>query len=133
MELCQICYEVTGRYIFSCFCLICERCFNKTKNKPSNGFCPFCGKQTDGNVMDTRNTSQVKKIGYLFEQTEVSLKRVLEVLRFQKETEKKYINHVEDELQEYKEAVQELVSVNPPLRKYFQSRLNKLGSRTQST
>ena len=116
-NLCQSCFQFVGRFILDCFCIICEKCFEE--RPPKKGECNFCGKKTRGNKIDTKDEKSVNKMSYLFENAELSLGKMQEVLKFQNEASNKYIEFLENDLENYKKAVKELIIHNPKLFKYF--------------
>ena len=68
----------------------------------------------------------------LFENIEPKVFKLTEAIKFQNDSTNRYINYLENELDEYKKAVKDLVFENPQLKNYFSRKLKDYQSNTQA-
>lgn len=128
-NLCQGCYECAGRFIMDCYCILCEECYERRAMRDSK--CGLCGKMTKGNKIDAKQEESIQKISHLFENVDTGLAKILEVTKFQSELASRYCQHLEKQISAYQSAINELISYNPSLKPYFDSRIRNKSSHTQ--
>ncbi len=82
----------------TCGCLFCENCCNQIL-KIKNAFCPNCKKQIDfSKSINLKNPNQVKQISFIFLDPEKEIKKMMKALKYQKIQQKKYINFLENKI-----------------------------------
>lgn len=91
---CQKCYNNLGRYLFDCWCILCEEC--KHKLRPNEGHCKLCRKVTKGLYFDIRDKSNSRKVESLFCNVENALSSCINTYRYQNDIDLRYIKHLEN-------------------------------------
>ncbi len=82
----------------TCGCLFCENCINQIL-KIKNAICPNCKKQIDfSKSINLKNPNQAKQISFIFLDPEKEMKKMMKALKYQKMQQKKYINFLENKI-----------------------------------
>lgn len=115
---CNLCYINKSCIFLQCGCMFCENCFKTIiSNKNNNKFnCPICKKDINiNNLLNLKKKEDIKKISFIFNDTEKELKKVMQNLSFQRSATNKYINFLENKVNFLLKENSELKNLNNSL------------------
>jgi hypothetical protein len=95
-----------GVVLTSCGCFYCGECFKDSKSyiNIEKVTCFGCSKSIDfTKTIDITNKDSVKKVEFIYDDPEVQLKKIIEVIKFQKLHKNKYIEFLEKKVSELTE------------------------------
>ncbi len=90
----------------SCGCFYCGECFKDSKSyiNIEKVTCFGCSKSIDfSKTIDITNKDSLKKVEFIYDDPEVQLKKIIEVIKFQKLHKNKYIEFLEKKVSELTE------------------------------
>jgi hypothetical protein len=97
--------------------MFCENCFKTIVSNINNKvICPICKKDINiNNLLNLKKKDDIKKISFVFNDTEKELKKVMQNLSFQKSATNKYINFLENKVNYLLKENSELKNLNNSL------------------
>ena len=82
---CHKCFEHDGRFVMSCFCIICQYCLGDSPTFTKNGqtYCKFCGKACSTLLTDVTKPEVINKMSHLFANFDKGIAKIVEAYKLQ--------------------------------------------------